>query len=108
MPLNFCKKCKSLMIPSKDSDKFFFKCSSCGFEDLGNLKSKEKIFCPEKRGEGSVEDKNIFATYSNTCKKCGHDKAQVIDIGQFYTDEDHLIFIKCGKCGFVERFGEGS
>ena len=39
------------------------------------------------------------------CKKCGYDKAQIIDMCIFYSDEDNLILLKCGKCNFAERIG---
>jgi len=59
----------------------------------------------KERGKEVGEDKNIFANYHNVCKKCGYDKAQILDLGVFYSDEDNLILLKCGKCGFSERVG---
>ena len=47
----------------------------------------------------------IIATYDHKCKKCGFSKAQIIDMGIFYSDEDQLILLKCGKCGYSERIG---
>ena len=57
-------------------------------------------------GEGFVEGLNEFANYIHKCKKCGYGKAQIIDMGISYSDEDNLILLKCGKCGFSERIGE--
>ncbi|MBI2045655.1 hypothetical protein HYT23_06355 [Candidatus Pacearchaeota archaeon] len=56
-------------------------------------------------GEGVVKDENEFADYPNKCKKCGYDKAQIIDMGVSYSDEDNLILLKCGKCGCSDRIG---
>ncbi|MFH1917944.1 MAG: hypothetical protein ABIJ14_02470 [Nanoarchaeota archaeon] len=109
MTLKFCHKCKTLLSPHKRDGKFFFECSKCGFCEVidgkNHLIAREKMKKPEKRGKGAVEDKDIFATYKHVCEKCGHDRAEVIDVGTFYSDEDSLILLKCGKCGWSERIG---
>ena len=108
MALKFCSKCKALLSPQKKSGKIFLKCNNCGFfeESHGDfLIAREKIEQPKKIGKGFVDDGNSFATYNNKCKKCGYGKAQVLDMGIFYSDEDNLIFLKCGRCGFSERIG---
>ena len=69
------------------------------------LVEKNKISKKSKVGAGIAKDENEFATYDNECKKCGYGKAQIIDMGVFISDEDNLIFLKCGKCGFSERIG---
>jgi DNA-directed RNA polymerase subunit M/transcription elongation factor TFIIS len=71
-----------------------------------DLSSNEKM--PEKKelGEGAVGEENVYATYEHKCSNCGYGKAQVIDCGVFYSDEDNLIFLKCGKCGASERVGD--
>lgn len=108
MTLRFCKKCKTLMRPRKREGKIILECKNCGFikEVKGkDLVTREKIKPTPKRKKGFVDDKDIFATYNNVCKKCGYHKAEVIDIGLFYSDEDNLILLKCGKCGYSERVG---
>ena len=69
------------------------------------LIEENKIEPVEEKGEGAVKEQNVFATYKNVCKKCGYDKAEIIDMGIFYSDEDNLILLKCGKCGYSERIG---
>ena len=54
-------------------------------------------------GEGIAKEKDVFASYDHKCKKCGYKKAEVIDLVSQYSDEDELIMIKCGKCGYTER-----
>ncbi len=106
MKLNFCPKCKDLLVPKLEDSKIFVRCLKCDFlrEVTQDLMSKEKII-NKKIAKGVVDDKNIYATYENECKKCGYKKAQIIDRGVFVSDEDNLIFIKCGKCNHVERIG---
>ena len=71
-----------------------------------NLKVNEKIPEKRKRGKGIAENTNVFATYKHKCSKCGYENAEVTDLGQFYSDEDYIYLIKCGKCGHTERIGE--
>lgn len=106
MTLKFCPKCGDLLIPEKRGMDFFAICSKCGFsKKVKPLKEKEKISSPEKLGEGVIKEENDLATYNNKCPKCGYGKAQIIDMGIFYSDEDNLILLKCGKCGHSERIG---
>jgi len=104
MVIRFCPKCKGILILERDKAV----CHNCGytFPFKLHLSTNEKIPETEEVGEGSVKDENIYADYKHKCPKCGYDKAQIIDCGIFYSDEDNLIFLKCGKCGFSERVGD--
>lgn len=106
MVLSFCPDCKDLLIPEVVKGKLTVRCGKCGFskevsEDLVTTEKPEHV----EIGSGVLEDKNIYATYDHQCEKCGYDKAEVIDLGVLISDEDNLIFIKCGKCKHVERIG---
>jgi DNA-directed RNA polymerase subunit M/transcription elongation factor TFIIS len=81
-----------------------FECISCRLIETGTgeeLCIKEKINSKPGRKQGVVEDKNIFANYSFVCKKCGYDKAEVIERQPYISDEDSLTFLRCGKCSFT-------
>ena len=73
--------------------------------DKKRIVEKERIH-HEERGEGVVKDGNRMATYENKCEKCGYGKAEIIDVGVLISDEDNLIFLKCGRCGYSERVGK--
>ena len=107
MILRFCPKCKTLLSPQKKKGEIFLVCNNCSFfKKAGkSLIAGEKIKAEEERGEGVLPDENVFAIYKHKCKKCGYDKAQILDLGTFYTDEDTLIMLQCGKCGYSERIG---
>ena len=70
------------------------------------FKNKQsKIHKESEKANGVVSEENTSACFGHKCKKCGFDKAELIDMGVFVSDEDNLVFIKCGKCGFKERVG---
>jgi DNA-directed RNA polymerase subunit M/transcription elongation factor TFIIS len=104
MNLRFCPKCKTLMHPSQKNNSLV--CNSCGYiEELKELVSMQKIKS-KKIGEGYISDKNEFADYEHKCPKCGYNKVQIIDLGVFYSDEDHIILLKCGRCKWSEKIGK--
>ena len=108
MMVKFCPKCESVLIPERIGDGLVSKCFHCGFVLEGEktpLIEMEKL--PPKKivGRKISKEGNEFATYGHKCPKCGFGKAQVIDVGIFYSDEDNLILLKCGKCGWSERLG---
>ena len=106
--MDFCPKCKSIIVPKKTGGKLSAKCDNCGF--LKNNLKRELISNEEmkhsKTKKGIIKNENIFANYKHKCGKCGYGKAEIIDAGVSYSDEDNLIFIRCGKCGFSERVGK--
>lgn len=101
--MKFCKECHGLMKPD---DEGYFECISCGFKEQaldGDLTSKEKIAKKPDKKQGIIEHGNIFATFDFKCKKCGYDKAEVIERQPYISDEDSLTFLRCGKCGFTQK-----
>ncbi len=81
-------------------------CSSCGFSHAFQTHSfieTEKVPKTARRETGVVTAKNTYATFHHPCSKCGFPKAEIIDEGVWYSDEDNVLLLKCGKCGFVER-----
>jgi DNA-directed RNA polymerase subunit M/transcription elongation factor TFIIS len=115
MVMKFCKKCGGPLRSQKiDEALSYLFCDKChDFELLKEGKKvdfvvREKMEASEKIGGGVSKDENKMATYDNICEKCGYDKAEVIDLGQFYSDEDNMYLMKCGKCGWAERIGKGT
>ena len=98
--MKFCKECNNILHPSPDGRVI---CTHCGLVDKGDLISKEILPKKEERKKGVIKDKNIFATFDNVCKKCGYGKAEIINRGPSYSDEDDLVFYRCGKCGWTEN-----
>jgi DNA-directed RNA polymerase subunit M len=96
----FCNVCGRILTITEKVGK-----CACGFEKTFSeeIFSTEEIKQKSQKGEGFVKEQNILATFAHECKKCGHDKAQVIEMGVWYSDEAGVIRYKCGKCGFTEQ-----
>jgi len=98
--MEFCKNCNEIM---KIIGKGKFKCPKCNSVKEGELLSTEKLLKKQKRKKGVVDDQNLFANFDHICKKCGYDKAQVIERNPYISDEDSLSYVRCGKCGWTEN-----
>ncbi len=64
----------------------------------------EKI--KEKEEIKVVHHEHSMATYDHRCPKCGYDKAELIEQGINYSDEDNIMKYKCGRCGHVDDVTE--
>ncbi|MBT3405250.1 hypothetical protein HN832_04710 [archaeon] len=102
--MKFCDKCgKPLLIENEIA-----KCS-CGYQEKATpLNSKEKIQEPIQKGKGVAKDLEIDQGFPHLCKKCGHEFAEVTDLGVFWSDESSVYLFKCKKCHNTEREAYGS
>jgi len=101
----FCKTCGSLLVPKKTMYGNWMACPHGHVQP--KLNQEENVISVKNQEEGkevTVHDGiNHLAVHDHNCKKCGHDKAELIEIAPFYSDEDSVIRMKCGKCGCVEQ-----
>jgi DNA-directed RNA polymerase subunit M/transcription elongation factor TFIIS len=100
--MKFCSKCKGLM-HTISNEQGKLKCMAFGNIEEGKIESSHKMHKKAEKGEGFVNHNDIFADYDFVCKKCGYNKAQAIIKEPMLSDEDHMIFMKCGKCGAAEQ-----
>jgi len=100
--LEFCPSCKRLLQFGEWKGKQVGKCE-CGFiRTVGiNIQSEEKSNLQEI-GSGVLEN-NFKDGFNFSCKKCGHDKADVRDMGEILGNEKSVTLFTCLKCGSVER-----
>ncbi len=101
----FCKTCGTLLQP-KDTP--YGKWMACPKGHAQPELNQEKNIISTKNSQPGrmieiADDQNILAVHDHKCKRCGYDKAELIEIGCFYSDEDNSYKMKCGKCGFVEQ-----
>ncbi len=73
------------------------------------MKYTEKIEKQEEKGEGVFDPKEFEEKgFPNTCEKCGHEYADVADLGAAWSDESDIHLFKCKKCNHVTRNAFGS
>ena len=92
----FCPKCGSVMRVTGDG----LECS-CG-ERRGPMPIITEKVKKDKKKFGVVDEKAPLAVHDVVCPECGYGKAQIIERGIQYSDEDDYTLFKCGRCGHVE------
>jgi DNA-directed RNA polymerase subunit M/transcription elongation factor TFIIS len=99
----FCKTCGTLLKPKTTEYGKWMACPNGHPQPELNQESKEiKTKNINEGTEIKVDDgKNYLAVHDHICPKCGHNKAELIEIMPSYSDEDSTFRMKCGKCGFV-------
>jgi len=101
MTLKFCPNCKKIIIQIGNC--------SCGFEITEfNLYSTEQGKPPKEKGQGILEEEKITTGFPHICQKCGHNEAEVVDVGVSVSDEAGIYLFKCIKCSHIERQADGS
>lgn len=99
----FCTTCGTLLVPKKTE---YGKWMACPLGHIQKETIRSSVTLTERNNQVaepvSVADgKNILAVHDHVCGKCGHDKAELREIGPSYSDEDYVSKYKCGKCGLV-------
>lgn len=104
--MEFCQNCgKPLKIENEMAE------CDCGFSKrIKSLSFNEKVEEKTKKGEGVFDGEEFKSKkgFPHICKKCGHEFAEIIDLGAFYSDEANVYLFKCNKCENVEREAYGS
>lgn len=108
MAIEFCPKCgKILQIVEKPRENIGL--CSCGYIKLNlDLGSNEKVKENPLLGQGVVKENNDLEGFPHDCPKCGHNMADVTDLGAPYSDESNIYLFKCKKCKYVYRQADGS
>ena len=101
----FCKTCGSLLVPKTTEYGKWMSCPTGHsqpelVQETETLRSKNN---QQAKGVRVAESENILAVHNHTCKRCGYDKAELIEIMPSYSDEDNMFRMKCGRCGLVEQ-----
>ncbi|PIN73983.1 hypothetical protein COV20_02620 [Candidatus Woesearchaeota archaeon CG10_big_fil_rev_8_21_14_0_10_45_16] len=101
----FCKTCGGLLILKKTPYGKWMACPQGHAQPELNQEQVTSVEKNLKQGRKmEVSDGiNILAVHDHTCKKCGHDKAELLEIMPSYSDEDCIFRMKCGNCGVVEQ-----
>jgi len=101
----FCKTCGSILKPQHTSYGKWLSCPDGHTQE--ELQNKTQTINTKNNTPGqSIEVSdgiNILAVHEHTCKRCGYNKAELIEMLASYSDEDNTYRMKCGKCGYVEQ-----
>lgn len=101
----FCKTCGALLLPKKTSYGKWLACPNGHTQPELNQTSTNIQQTNLQKGKPLevMDEQNILAVHQHVCPKCGYDKAELIEIQPFYSDEDTVVRMRCGKCGCVEQ-----
>lgn len=101
--MEFCKKCKSVMLPAKKGKSAYLKCKVCGSKR--KISSSFKLQSDDKHAKIIVIEKNEMnlPTTHKLCPKCGRERAFWWTQQTRPTDESPTNFFKCTKCTYTWR-----
>ncbi len=100
----FCKTCGTLLQPKKTDYGKWLACPhghpqpELNQTSTTHTQKNKNMAKPIEVADG----KNILAVHDHICTKCGHTKAELIEISCAYSDEDNCYRMKCGKCNHVD------
>lgn len=103
--MEFCPKCKSMMIPIKKEDtaKAVYRCKKCEFEkdiDKNFISKTER----DEREVTVLEQREMgMPTTRAICQECGNDVAYWWLRQLRAADESEVRFFRCTKCGNTWR-----
>jgi len=110
MPLKFCPKCGTLMVPKSKSGKIVMVCRKCGYEeavDRSNLRMTAVALTRKQEKKIIVIDKEVATKVLPktriTCPKCGYHEAYFWTVQTRAADEPATCFFRCVKCGYTWR-----
>jgi DNA-directed RNA polymerase subunit M len=94
--MEFCPKCGSILVQKGKKEV----CPRCGYSKKGRtkIKTSEKLMEKKEIAVITEKDTQVFPITTETCKKCGNDKAYFWTIQTRSGDEAETKFFKCTKC----------
>ena len=99
--MQFCPKCGALLIQKKKN----FACPKCNYKSKEKIKiiSTEKIAKDTKINVLNEKDSSVWPIVTETCPKCGHNKAYYFSAQTRSGDEAETRFFRCVKCEYSWR-----
>jgi DNA-directed RNA polymerase subunit M len=102
--IQFCPKCKAILMPKKIEGKLITQCS-CGYIATNNSASisEKRIDAPKIQGGIADSDIETLPTTKEECPKCANTQAYYWLIQTRAGDEAETRFLKCTKCKHTWR-----
>ncbi|MGA2883593.1 MAG: transcription factor S [Halobacteriota archaeon] len=102
--MEFCPKCKSIMLPNED----FVTCRTCGFTKEKSQLAKQKHIHEISRNTRTMlviegDSEAGLPTIKAHCSECGNDKAYWWLRQLRSADESEVRFFRCTKCSKTWR-----
>jgi len=108
MPLKFCPKCRSVMMPVKMNGKTVYRCPKCGYvEDIDpSTKHVDRMIIEKKANDDPIvieAQESSLPKIKAYCPKCGNDEAYYWVQQTRAADEPPTRFYRCTRCGYSWR-----
>lgn len=99
--MEFCPRCGSILVQKTKR----FACPKCSYASKDKIKlvSSEKVENKKKIGVLHEKDSSVWPIETETCPKCGHNKAYFYSSQTRAGDEAETRFFKCVKCNHSWR-----
>ncbi|MEM4152665.1 MAG: transcription factor S [Candidatus Pacearchaeota archaeon] len=99
--MQFCPKCGTILVKKKTR----FCCPKCNYCAKENIKivSSEKVKKESKIDVLHEKESSVWPVVTETCPKCGNNKAYYFSAQMRAGDEAETRFYKCIKCGYSWR-----
>lgn len=102
--MEFCQKCKAVMMPIKKGKTTFLACQNCGAKKKNpvhvfKISSKVKA---EKVKVVEKEEVELPVTHI-LCPKCGRERAYWWTQQNFDSEKSPINFFRCTKCTYTWR-----
>lgn len=103
--MDFCKKCGSIMVPSKKTKHVYLLCRKCGYKTKKMIKSLKISEKPHEHSKIVILEKNEsnLPVIDKMCPKCEGMKAYYWLQQTRSADEPPTQFFKCTICGHTWR-----
>jgi len=102
--MEFCPKCKKLLVPEEKGNEIVLKCQACGFEKSATGGYSQKV--EQEKTEDVVmlgEQKELLPEMDALCPKCENTKAYWWTAQTRAADEPMTRFYRCTKCRHTWR-----
>jgi DNA-directed RNA polymerase subunit M len=103
--MEFCKKCKAIMVPVKKGNIAYLKCRKCGYSAKKQVKELKIMEKPKTKKEIITLEKDTIPLpiTDKLCPKCENSKAYWWLQQTRSADEPPTQFFRCTKCNHVWR-----